>query len=266
MLKVKSILAHIILPLFLFITFAFLINNSASARQLTKEERKFYAQNNIIFTVPCDSEADCEPDSGEAEVVDPGTPSGEGVDYLVDIAIKSSWPTNGQCKDSSGNMIAWTGPRRDQACSNTINSFAETIRQNSGANTLQDCGKFIGAVVRYSQLDASFPKSGVYSQIQHMESSSKWTKVSTDGNEYPITSLKPGDIIAYSKGATAGATGGHIMIYIGSKSAVSSNGSTFSVNIASASYTHWTPQLNKLTRMSSPSSSIPYSVFRYTGN
>lgn len=199
--------------------------------------------------------------------VDPGTPSGEGVDYIVDIAIKASWPTNGQCKNAYGAMIPWTGPRKESECSNTLNDFGETIRKNSGTNTLQDCGKFVGAVIRYSKLDSSFPSGGVYRQMQHMESSSKWTKVSTDGQEFPITSLKPGDVLAYSEGQNAGATKGHIMIYIGSRTATTGSGSTVSVNVASASYNNWTPQVNKLRYMSSNSGKgIPYSVYRYTGN
>ncbi len=63
-------------PLFILTitSLAILFSTSVSARQLTKEERKYYAQNNIIFTVPCDSEADCQ-NGTTTDPTDPETPT-----------------------------------------------------------------------------------------------------------------------------------------------------------------------------------------------
>ena len=276
--KISLIFALVFLPLFA-ITVNLTKPLNSSARQLTKEERKFYAQNNIIFTVPCDSEADCAQNTDPSDPTDPTTPTtpenpvdptiqaSTSAGKIVEVAIKASWPVNGQCKDTSGSYINWSGPRKDQACSSTTNDYAALIQSNSGVNTLRDCGKFVGSVIRYAGIDPSFPTGGVISQMNHMESSQKWTKVSTDGIEYKITNLQPGDILAYTQGKAAGASGGHIMIYIGSKTATSSTGQKFSVNIASASLNHWTPQLNKMNYMSSDQGKgIPYSVYRFTGD
>ncbi|MBR3320149.1 hypothetical protein IKG20_02490 [Candidatus Saccharibacteria bacterium] len=54
--------------------FVFSLTSLVSARKLTRQERIDYAQSNIIFYVPCDSEADCEPEEPEysdiPEIVD----------------------------------------------------------------------------------------------------------------------------------------------------------------------------------------------------
>ncbi len=267
MLKVKSISAHIILPLFLFITFAFLINNSASARQLTKEERKFYAQNNIIFTVPCDSEADCEPDNGaEPPDGDLAPPSGEGAELIVNFAIKSSWPTeNGQCYDGS-SYVDWKLLSRGVSpagCKNTINNFA----QNNGGTVqrLQDCGRFVGFVLR-NTVDSSASYGGTYSQTDHFDAlPSKWAKVSTDGRAFPAAQLEPGDILVYGD-RNGGSSAGHILIYIGERTVRCGN-STCVVNTAEASIGGRTPNLYKLwngTYMDRAHTK-PYSVYRYNG-
>ena len=101
--------------------------------------------------------------------------------------------------------------------------------------------------------------------MNYMNSSNKWMKVSTDGQEFPMTSLQPGDVLAYSAG-NLGPTAGHIFIWIGEREvsgAACENGKC-KVNIASASYTTWTPSLNYLTRMSASfgGSSYPYSIYR----
>lgn len=186
---------------------------------------------------------------------------------IVEIAKQISWPSaDGTC-DSLFGPIAWKTRASGgvSACSATLSSVGKLAQQAVGGLSLRDCGKFVGAVMIYGQIDTDFPKVGVRSQMAYMNSSQKWTKVSTDGQEFPMTSLQPGDVLAYSAG-TGDATAGHIQIWIGDQSVVGKacpNG-TCKVNIASASYTTWTPSLNLLTRMSSTykGTKYPLSVYR----
>ena len=190
---------------------------------------------------------------------------------IVEIAKQMSWPNaEGNCESALG-LVAWksraTGGTR--ACSDTLNSVAKLARQAVGGLSLRDCGKFVGAVMVYSQVDPDFPKVGVRSQMSYMNNSQKWTKISTDGQEFSMSNLQPGDVLAYSAGASE-ATAGHIQIWIGDQT-IRGNacpGGTCPVNIASASYNEWTPSLNRITRMSASygGSSYPLSVYRFASN
>ena len=81
--KVKAITLFIFLATLLFCAIT-LLANPATARELTSAEKKKFAQSSILFYVPCDTEADCEPPEEEGETVtpiedpeDPDQPSGD---------------------------------------------------------------------------------------------------------------------------------------------------------------------------------------------
>ena len=195
----------------------------------------------------------------------------EGSNKIVETAIAMSWPnTEGSCESFYG-LVAWK-PRADggvQACSNTLNATAKLAQKAVGGLSLRDCGKFVGAVMIYSQVDASFPKVGVRSQMAYMNRSNKWTKVSTDGQIFSMSNLQPGDVLAYSSGS-GDPRGGHIQIWIGEQTVKGSAcpNNTCKVNIASASYQTWTPSLNRLSRMASSfnGTTYPISVYRLASN
>ena len=192
---------------------------------------------------------------------------------IVDIAKQMSWPNaDGTC-DSAFGPVAWK-PRSSnnggvRACSATLTPVGKLAQQAVGGLSLRDCGKFVGAVMIYSQVDPDFPRVGVRSQMAYMNSSQKWTKVSTDGQAFPQTSLQPGDVLAFSAGP-GDPNAGHIQIWIGEQSVAGQAcpGGTCQVNIASASYTEWTPSLNFTTRMTTSygGNKYHYSVYRFTEN
>lgn len=190
---------------------------------------------------------------------------------IASVAISMSWPnTDGTC-DGTFGTVAWRSRAAGgtEACSNTLNPTARAAKSAIGGLSLRDCGKFVGAVMHYGQIDTSFPKVGVKNQMRYMNSSSKWVKVSTDGQAYPLSSLRPGDVIAYSSGS-GDARGGHIQIWIGNQTVAGKAcpGGTCKVNIASASYQSWTPSLNLLTRTSSTFNGTRYyhSIYRLASN
>jgi hypothetical protein len=177
-----------------------------------------------------------------------------------------SWPNDdGQCRTSSG-FINWTVDSPAQ-CKTTLTDYAKSITRLSDGSSLQDCGKFVSYVLR-NTVDAAFPELGVSKMIPHLESSSKWKKVSTDGTTYSLSNLQSGDILAFSKEGGS-AKEGHIMIYIGntggSPRSVKCGSSYCNVYMAEASYLSSTPRLTKRSSLVSPSTGINYSVFRYVG-
>ena len=252
----------------LIVLFALVCASNASARKLTYQERKFYAKNNIIFTKPCNTEADCDPTSqgGGDDGDDQDPPSSTGAQLIVDTAIKMSWPNDsGQCRSSSG-YINWV-VGSPSGCKTTLTDYAKSVTRMSDGSALQDCGKFVAQVLRHT-VDSSFPSVGVRHMIPHMESSSKWRKVSTDGVTFSFSSLQPGDVLAFSKSG-GNAREGHIMIYIGnsggSPRTVKCGSSDCKVYMAEASYQSSTPRLTARRSLVSPSTGISYSVFRYIG-
>ena len=190
---------------------------------------------------------------------------------IVEIAKQMSWPNaDGTC-DSVFGPVAWKSRASGgiSACSATLTAVGKLAQQAVGGLSLRDCGKFVGAVMIYSQVDPDFPKVGVRSQMAYMNSSNKWTKVSTDGEAFPMTSLQPGDVLAFSAGP-GDPNAGHIQIWIGEQSVTGQAcpGGTCQVNIASASYTTWTPSLNLTTRMTTSygGNHYHYSVYRFASN
>ena len=287
MFKIKHLLIFI-LPLF----FVGLITTKTFARALTSTERKEYAQSNILFYQPCDTEADCErsnanadaadpvdasdpdnpgtpdapgtnPPSGGGDPGDPFTPSGSGAALIASTARAMAWPTSaGTCRDSSGNYVGWTPSTMDKnaPCQDTMSDYLKSI---GISGLIRDCGKFVGLVIRKT-VDFNFRASGVRYQISYMKNSSKWAKVSTDGQAFSITNLRPGDILAFSENGS-----GHIVIWLGNQSVPCSKGNC-QINIASSSTGNnpRTPSLNKLTRMKQCTSSGTcslYQVFRWVG-
>ncbi len=194
-----------------------------------------------------------------------------GTQKIVNTAISMSWPnTDGTC-DAVYGPVAWKSRASGgiQACSATLNAVAKQAQQAVGGLSLRDCGKFVGAVMIYGQIDPDFPKVGVRSQMAYMNKSNKWTKVSTDGQVFSMSNLQPGDVLAFSAGP-GDPNAGHIQIWIGEQT-VKGNacpGGTCKVNIASASYQSWTPSLNLTTRLSTSyhGTSYAYSVYRFVSN
>ncbi len=194
-----------------------------------------------------------------------------GANKIVALAKQMSWPnSDGNCESPFG-LVAWR-PRGANntgvtACSNTLTATGKLAQEALGGISLRDCGKFVSAVLRYGQLDPDFPRAGVVNQLAYMNRSQKWTKVSTDGEAFPMTSMQPGDIMAFSAGPTGDAYAGHIQIWIGEQTVKGNacpNG-TCQVNIATASFTDWTPSLMYTTRMTTSYNGVKYhySVFRY---
>lgn len=258
--KIFSVLTLAILATFFLVA-------KVSARQLTTAERQTYAQNNILFYVPCDTLEDCEPEeSADQEAPfsgDPSTVPGEGAEKIVNFAIKSSWPNeNGQCRDGS-TYVNWVSRTEPRGCNSTVTDFAKSYGKQDG--DLRDCGKFVGFVLR-NTVDPNARASGTYSQSAYFDSApSKWSKVSTDNQAFPISQLQPGDILVYGD-PNRGSDGGHIKIYIGERTITYNGTSTRVVNTAEASYSEQiSPYLSKM-RNTYFGTNKPYSVYRYIGS
>lgn len=260
------------------------ISVKAFARALTTIERKEYAQNNIIFYQPCDTEADCEqqpdvstdttdPDdpgtsdadpspSGGGDKGDPFTPAGSGAALIASTARAMSWPTSaGTCRNSAGTYVGWLPTSIDKSapCQNTMSDYLKSLGLNS---LIQDCGKFVGTVMRRT-VDPNYQASGVKWQIPYMNRSSKWVKVSTDGQLFSMANLKPGDVIAFSENGH-----GHTMIWLGEQTVPCARGRC-QINVASSSFGTRSPSLNKITRMRQCTKSgecFIFQVFRWVGD
>lgn len=285
MFKIKHLLIFI-LPLF----FVGLITTKTFARALTSTERKEYAQSNILFYQPCDTEADCErsnanadaadpvdasdpdnpatpdtpgtnPPSGGGHQGDPFTPSGSGAAKIAYTARYIAWPnTDGTCRDSSGKTVGWIP---NTSCKDTMRENAKILGING---IIKDCGGFVGQVMRNS-VDPNFQKSGVKWQIPYMMKSPNWAKVSTDGQMFSMANLKPGDVLAFSEKGQDGKGHGHIVIWLGNQSVPCGKGSC-QINIASSSQGTRTPSLAKLTRMQQCTTNrecFLFQVFRWIG-
>ena len=186
---------------------------------------------------------------------------------IVEIAKQMSWPNaDGTC-DSVFGPVAWKSRASGgvSACSATLTAVGKLAQQAVGGLSLRDCGKFVGAVMIYGQIDPDYPRAGPRYQLSYLNSSKKWQKVSTDGEAFPTSDLRPGDVLVYSSG-TGDAAGGHTMIWIGEQtvSGAACEGGNCKVNIASASLDSWTPSLNYLYRTTATYKGVnyPYSVFR----
>ena len=195
------------------------------------------------------------------------TAGSAGANKIVDIAKQMSWPNaDGNC-DGTFGPTAWkprtSGTDGVRTCSATLTAVGKLAQKAVGGLSLR------GAVMIYSQIDSDFPKVGVRSQMAYMNKSTKWTKVSTDGQAFPMSSLQPGDVLAFSAGP-GDPNAGHIQIWIGDQT-VKGNAcpnSTCRVNIATASYQSWTPSLHYSTRLTTSYNGVKYhySVYRLAAN
>ncbi|MBQ7802653.1 hypothetical protein IJ380_02220 [Candidatus Saccharibacteria bacterium] len=214
--------------------------------------------------------------SGEASSTSGGTSSltcngisanAEGAEKIVSVAKAMSWPNERGYCDSALGQVAWRSRASGgtQACSATLNATAKLAQQAVGGLSLRDCGKFVGAVMIYGEIDPDYPRAGTRNQLAYLNSSKKWTKVSTDNEAFPLSDLRPGDVLVYSSG-TGDAAGGHTMIWIGEQSVTGAacDGGSCKVNIASASLDTWTPSLNYMYRTTTTYKGVNYnySVFR----
>ncbi len=290
MLRFKSLLYTV-----LSISFVLFISTSVYARKLSNSENQKYGQQSIIFYVPCDTEDDCKNPYANYEEIDPGdpsdpepytptdpggpstpgdpgdpmTPSGTGAALIASTARAMAWPTTaGTCRNRAGNYVAWRPALSSldgKPCLDTMSDYLKSLGYN---NLVQDCGKFVGIVMRNS-VDPAFRASGVKYQIPYMDQSSKWTKVSTDGKVFSWNNLHPGDVLAVSDSGT-----GHILIWLGNQT-VPCGGSTCQINVASSSYHKRSPSLNKISRLqlclangtfSNGDRCMPYKIYRWTGD
>lgn len=270
MLKSKTFLVCILSTFIALFTIC-----NSYARQLTPTERTSYAQNNILFYVPCDTEADCgaadavidgDPEDSDSEdTPTPDLPPSSGASLIVDFAIKSSWPTaDGKCRGTNNTYLNWNANNNDpESCRQTVTDFAKSYNKQDGSG-FQDCGKFVGYVLR-NTVDRNAETWGTIRQYNHFDSTpSKWLKVSTDGQEFPAAQLKPGDILVYGD-PNGGSGAGHIKIYIGERTVKCGN-SDCVVNTAEAHLNKRTPRLHKLPGgRTMYNSTTPYKVYRYIG-
>ncbi len=257
---------------------AVVVSANVSARTLTGEENEFYAQNNIIFTVPCNAKSDCNltfggfsGDENDGSTAEEGGSGSGGVQSIVEEAKRMSWPdADGKCRDAvTGAYVDWK-PNEPTGCLSTVNDYARgkgyIDGYNTSGTTLQDCGVFVGYVLRHT-VDPNALDHGTYSQADTLDShSSLWKRVSRYGVEYPMASLEPGDVLIAWTGRTHG-SGGHIVIWIGNQRITSGDGKTYTVNIASASWKGRTPSLRRMTTTTYTSGgvTVPYHVYRYIG-
>ena len=272
-----------------------LIGAKAYARRLSDTENQKYGQQNILFYVPCDSDVDCNNPYADYDDIDPGdpsdpsdpsipsdpgdpstpgdpgdpmTPSGSGADLIVSTARAMSWPTTaGTCRNRSGSYVSWQPALSSLDGKPCLDTMSDYLKSLGYTNLVQDCGKFVGIVMRNS-VDSSFQASGVKYQIPYMNRSNKWTKVSTDGQVFSWGNLHPGDVLALSDSGH-----GHILIWLGNQS-VPCGGSTCQINVASSSFHKRSPSLNKISRLQMCLASetfgngercMPYKVYRWTG-
>lgn len=245
------------------------------ASSMSKQDVYEFAQQSILFYRRCDSESDCEPEEETIEI--PKTTEDHGAKLIVNFAIEAAWPNeNGQCRDGE-TYADWsiTGTSYlplPEGCRSTVTDLAlskgfEDGWRGGASNNLMDCGKFVGFVLR-NTVDPEASSGGTWSQTNHMDATpSKWKKVSTTGQEFPMAMLQPGDILEYGD-RNGGSEDGHIYIYIGERRVKCGN-SECSVNIAEASFRGRSPYLRKKTNTwyyFNDGSHAYYNVYRYIGS
>lgn len=138
---------------------------------------------------------------------------GSGVDTsnLVQLAINSAWPW-AEYKSSYGSCSTYTncGSMFAMPSYITAKKIAEetTIVDNS-PGLLASCDRYVATMYKATGKDPNFPWGNVASQMNYMESSPDWEKVSCQARQ-------PGDVLARE---------GHIMLYLGMVNGVDSLGS-----------------------------------------
>lgn len=138
---------------------------------------------------------------------------GIGVDTsnLVKLAIESAWP-NAQSSNSYGRCSTYKNCGSEFAMPAYIR--AKKIAEDStGADNspglLASCDRYVATMYRATGKDPEFPWGNVAIQMDYMENSPKWEKVSCQNRV-------PGDVVARK---------GHIMLYLGIVNGVDSTGS-----------------------------------------
>ena len=128
---------------------------------------------------------------------------------IAEKAVQLAWPVqeNGTCVDGSGNEVDWDSSK-ESCYHNPRDAYQEAYDRYQMEGNLDDCGHFVSTVVHAAEVDSDYPKSGSANMGPHMDSSSKWEKVSASSE----SDLKPGDILWYSGSGASG----HIEIYVGS--------------------------------------------------
>ncbi len=135
-------------------------SNVYARRKLTEQERKFYAQNNIIFTYPCENESDCSSSStsseGEVGGGEEGSPvSGpEGVD--VSKEVFKPCPTDQVSSSThSGNYYTYTSGGVTYNVANTaldLDSYIKYLNRRHIAQDGKTCDPLTGKCYHNSSL------------------------------------------------------------------------------------------------------------------
>ena len=176
------------------------------------------------------------------------TTSTTKAEKIAEVGVMMAWPYSdpstdgskvGKCVNGNGNLINYG---KTQAKCDTNNNYnpktccagsmkpqntmvltANGIKPKKQKVWAKDCGKFVGAVIKYAGVDPNFPTyytGSIYSYLskEAKKSDGKWIEIKNQGN---TRNLKPGDVFVYPSGR--GDTG-HTMIFVGNKGY--NNGST----------------------------------------
>ena len=178
--------------------------------------------------------------------------SGSG-SSLAEIAVSMAWPDeNGMCADDGGGLIKWSIKGRERCgVKPRYREVVESLYGRVSQGFYKDCGKFVGAAVKYSGIDSNFPKGYTLSIKNYLSKSSVWTEIENLGN---TSNLQPGDIFIVRYG-----NGGHVFIYTGD---IRKYG-----NRADASLNKRTGNMGKVYyKEERGGETFKYQIFRYTGN
>lgn len=181
-----------------------------------------------------------------------GNCSDGGDSNLAEIAVSMAWPDeDGRCETESGQLIKWSIKNRERCgVKPKYREVVESLYGRVSKGYYKDCGKFVGAAVKYSGIDPSFPKGYTLSIRNYLSKSSNWTEIENLGN---TSNLQPGDIFIVRYG-----NGGHVFIYTGD---ISKYG-----NRADASLNKRTGNMGKVYyKEKRDNGTFYYQIFRYTG-
>lgn len=125
-----------------------------------------------------------------------------GVESIVDMALKLSWPEpfNGP----KGDRSAINDPKQEYVVA------AKQYNKSSG-EAIIDCGRFVSTVMHASGADPNFPLVGTFNIEPYLKKHKEKYDIV---NVNKVGDLVPGDILIVNQGAGAGGSG-HIYLYIG---------------------------------------------------